>query len=55
MKRQSDRRMRSLQRICSIRGIGMLPNKLKNTAPKAVFSRICSHIYTACQFPNYQI
>ena len=28
----------------------MLPNKLKITAPKAVFSRICSYIYTACYY-----
>ena len=46
---QSIRRRRSLQRICSVGGIGMLPNKLKSTASdeigNGVFSYMAHHMH----------
>lgn len=40
--------MRSLQRICSIRGIGILPNKLKISASEIVGNGDFSHLYYKC-------
>jgi len=36
--------MRSQQRICSVGGIGMLPNKLKNTASEEIGNGVFSHM-----------